>query len=138
MPGQENKTPLMVKILSGLLFLFGIFAFIGSVFLWGQGFILAAPTGVDLSYPVTEILINAPASIIAAIGIWRLRPYGYVAAQFTAGFYIYASVEIFVKLATSTGPLALEILIPQVLAVIVAMALIFYLWPIRQLFFEKA
>jgi hypothetical protein len=137
MPERVIKTPLLVKILSILLFLFGIFAFVGSVFLWGQGFILAAPPGADLSYPIPDILVNAPASITAAIGLWKRKQYGYVAAQFTAGFYIYASIEIFVKLATSPGPLALEILIPQVLAVIVALMLVFYLWPMRRLFFEK-
>jgi hypothetical protein len=29
------------------LFLFGLFAFLGSLFLWGQGFLLSFPPGVD-------------------------------------------------------------------------------------------
>jgi hypothetical protein len=124
-------SPGPVKALAVLLFMFGLFAFFGSVFLWGEGFILTPPPGIDLGFPVTDILVNAPASIIAAIGLWRMRDWGYVASQFVAGFYIYASVEIFVHVAQEGPPYAPEIVAPQVLAVLVAIALVVYLWRIR-------
>ncbi len=117
-----------------MLFLFGLLAFFGSLFLWGQGFLLAFPQGVDLAYPITDILVNAPASIVAAVGLWQLRRYGYVAAQFVAGFYIYASVEIFVQVFQDGPPYAMEIIMPQVLAVIVAIALVSYLWQVQDTF----
>ncbi len=77
----EIRKPIAVSILSVLLFLFSPFIFFGSLFLWGEGFILQFPPGVDLSFPVADIVINTPATIIAAIGLWRMRKYGYVAAQ---------------------------------------------------------
>jgi uncharacterized membrane protein YccC len=104
------------------------------LFLWGEGFIFTPPPGVDLGFPVPDILVNAPASIIAAIGLWRMKNWGYVASQFVAGFYIYASVEIFVHVAQEGPPYAPEIVAPQVLAVLVAIALVVYLWPIRERF----
>ncbi len=123
-----------VKILSILLFIFGLFAFIGSMFLWGEGFILSFPEGVDYSHPIADILINAPTSIIAAIGLWKLKRYGFVVSQFVAGFYIYASVEIFVKIFQGGLPNLPEIIFPQILAVIVAFFLVFYLWRVKDLF----
>ena len=129
-----EKAPIPVKILSILLFLFGVFAFVGSMFLWGEGFILSFPEGVDYSFPIADILVNAPASIIAAIGLWKLKRYGYVVSQFVAGFYIYASVEIFVDVAQAGPPYPMEIILPQVLGVIVAVFLVFYLWRIKDLF----
>jgi hypothetical protein len=131
MTEQNTAAPLPVKILAVLLFIFGVFAFLGSAFLWGEGFILSFPAGVDYSFPVTDILVNAPASIIASIGLWKLKRYGYVASQFVAGFYIYASVEIFVRVAQGGLTLSLAIIFPQVLAVLVACALVFYLWRIQ-------
>lgn len=132
---MENiATPKPVKVMAICLFLFGLLAFFGSVFLWGEGFILQAPAGVDLDFPVTDILVNAPASILAAVGLWKLRRYGYVAAQFVAGFYVYASVEIFVMVAQEGPPYPVEIVFPQVLAVILAAALVLYLWRIQDLF----
>ena len=133
---KEMKTATLVpiKILSILLFLFGVFAFVGSMFLWGEGFILSFPEGVDYSFPIADILINAPASIIAAIGLWKLKRYGYAVSQFVVGFYIYASVEIFVDVAQAGPPYAMEIIFPQILAVIVAIFLIFYLWRVKDLF----
>jgi len=134
MPISRVKAPLPVKILAVLLFLFGLLAFFGSLFLWGEGFILQFPKGVDYSFPVADILVNAPASILASIGLWRLKGYGYVASQLAAGLYIYASVKIFVEVAQGGPPYPLEIIGPQVLAVLVAIGLIFYLWRVRDLF----
>ena len=131
---MKTATPVPIKILSILLFLFGVFAFVGSMFLWGEGFILSFPEGVDYSFPIADILINAPASIIAAIGLWKLKRYGYAVSQFVAGFYIYASVEIFVDVAQAGPPYPMEIIFPQILAVIVAIFLIFYLWRVKDLF----
>jgi hypothetical protein len=129
-----TSIPLPIRILAVVLFLFGLLAFFGSVFLWGEGFILQFPPGVDYAFPITDILVNAPASIVASIGLWKLRRYGYVAAQFVAGFYVYASVEIFVEVIQSGPPYPVEIVAPQVLAVAVAIALVVYLWRVQELF----
>lgn len=134
MPEKRTTAPLPIRILAVLLFLFGLFAFFGSLFLWGEGFLLRFPEGVDYRFPIADILVNAPASILAAVGLWKLRRYGYVAAQFVAGFYTYASVEIFVEVVQGGPPYALEIVVPQVLAVAVAFALVFYLWRVQDAF----
>lgn len=49
------------KVPGGVYVLVGIFALVGSVFLWGEGRILDPPADVDLAFPVAEPLINAPA-----------------------------------------------------------------------------
>jgi hypothetical protein len=131
---KKAKSPITVKILAVFLFLFGLLAFLGSAFLWGEGFILNPPEGVDLAFPITDILVNAPASIAAAIGLWKMKQWGYATSQFVAGFYVYASVEIFVQVAQEGPPYAVEIVAPQVLAVLVAVALVVYLWRIRDRF----
>ena len=129
--------PTPVKILAILLFLFSLFAFFGSLFMWGEGFLLHFPAGVDYRFPITDILINAPASMVAALGLWGMRRYGFVASQFVAGFYIYASVEIFVEVIQAGPPYAIEIIIPQVIAIAVAIILIAYLWRIQDQFERK-
>lgn len=123
-----------IRFLAALLFVFSLFAFFGSLFMWGEGFLLAFPPGVDYRFPVTDLLVNAPASLIAAIGLWKLRRYGYVAAQFVAGFYVYASVEIFVDVAQSVPPYPLAIVAPQGMAVLVATVLVTYLWRVQDRF----
>ena len=132
---MNNETnPLSIRILSILLLLFGVFAFIGSLFLWGEGFLLTFPEGVNLAFPLTDILVNAPASIIAAIGLWKLKSFGYPASQFVAGFYVYASTYIFIEVAQAGPPYPIEIIAPRVLAVLTAAALIVYGWRYKDLF----
>jgi hypothetical protein len=131
---QRTFRPTGVSILAVVLFLFSAFAFLGSLFMWGEGFLLSFRPGVDYRFPVTDILVNAPASLIAAIGLWKMRQWGYVAAQFVAGFYVYGSVEIFVMVIQHGPPFPIEIVVPQIAAVIVAACLVFYLWPLRARF----
>jgi len=132
---MNNKNlPLSLRILAILLFLFGIFAFLGSLFLWGEGFLFSFPEGVNVAFPLTDILINAPASILTAFGLWYLKRFAYPASQFVAGFYIYASVYIFTEVLQEGPPYPVEIVFPQILAVIVAIALILYGWRYQQLF----
>ena len=134
MNAQSKSRPTGVGVLAIILFLFGLFAFIGSLFMWGEGFLFSFPPGADYRFPVTDILVNAPASLIAAIGLWKMRQWGYVAAQFVAGFYVYGSVEIFVMVIQHGPPFPIEIVIPQIAAVIVAAFLVFYLWRVRARF----
>ena len=133
----QSRSLIPVRILAIMLFLFSLLAFFGSLFMWGEGFLLTFPQGADYRFPITDILVNAPASMIAAIGLWRMRHYGYVASQFVAGFYIYASVEIFVEVVQTGPPFAIEIIMPQVIAVAVAVILVVYLWRIQELFGNK-
>ena len=126
--------PIPVKVLAAFLFLISLFAFFGSLFMWGEGFLLQFPEGAEYRFPDPDILVNAPASMLAAIGLWGMKHYGYAASQFVAGFYIYASVEIFVEVIQGGPPYAVEILAPQVMAVIVAAALVMYLWRIQGMF----
>jgi hypothetical protein len=131
---KVQATPRVIRILAILLFLFGIFAFFGSLLLWGEGFIFSFPSGVDIAFPMTDILINVPASIIAAYGLWTLKRFGYPASQFVAGFYIYASTYIFIELFQAGPPYPIEIILPQVLAIFVAIGLIIYGWRYQDLF----
>ena len=131
---MNDKTPLSLRIMAVVLFLFGIFAFLGSVFLWGEGFIFSFPAGISVAFPLTDILVNAPASLVAAVGLWTMKRFGYPASQFVAGFYIYASVYIFVELAENGPPYPLEILLPQVLAVITAACLVVFGWRYKDRF----
>jgi hypothetical protein len=134
MAEQHSKTPVPVKVIASLLFLFSLFAFFGSLFMWGEGFLFQFPAGVDYRFPITDILVNAPASMIAAIGLWGMKRYGYVASQFVAGFYIYASVEIFVDVLQSGPPYPIEVVVPQVMAVTLGVTLVAYLWHIQEKF----
>jgi ABC-type Na+ efflux pump permease subunit len=126
MADTKTGRPLAVTVLAISLFLFGLLAFGGSLLLWGEGFLLRFPRGVEIAFPVTDLLVNVPASLLAAVGLWRMRRYGYVASYFVAGFYLYAQVYITIDVISGGLPGAPEILGPVVLAVLVALALLIY------------
>ena len=134
MSPEEQKPSIWIKILAGLLILLGLFAGAGSLFMWGQGFLFTFPKDVKLASPMADFFINFPVSILAGIGLWRMRKFGYIAAQFAAGFYIYASVLIFVDMFQGALPATPEIWAPQTLAVLIGLVLVFGLWQVRDRF----
>lgn len=130
----ETAAARPLKWLGGLLVAFGLFAIAGSIFLWGQGFILRPPEGVNVALPLADILINGPASIVAGVGLWRRRRFGYLAAYFVAGIYLYASAFILVEAFQERPPDFWAIVVPQVAAVLVAVVLLLYLPRVRRQF----
>lgn len=134
MSESSLSAPTPLKIVVGILFIFGLFAFVAGVTLYGMGFILTPPPDADLSYPVADTLVNGPACVLAAIGLWRLRKWGYALGWFVAGFYIYASVEIFAAFLHAGPPYLPEIFVPQTLAVLLALALMRVMWRHRDAF----
>ena len=124
---------IIFKVLGIIFILFGLLAIGGSLILWGEGFYLQFPPGVDLSLTTADIFINGPASILTGIGLWKKRKWGFASAWFTAGFYIYASVEIFVW-AIQEGAPSPAIIIPQALAVMAAVLVMVMTWKKRDSF----
>lgn len=129
--GTKTITPIPVKIIAVLLIFLGLFAGLGSLLLWGQGFLFSFPGDVKLASPIADFFINFPVSVIAGIGLLGMRKYGYAASQFVAGIYIYASVLIFVDMFQGELPSSPEIWAPQALAVLIGLILVFYLWRLR-------
>lgn len=128
-----RKSNVEFKVLGILFFLFGILAIAGSVLLWGEGLYFNFPTSIDLALPTADIFINGPASILTGLGLWKTRKWGYAMAWFTSGIYLYASAEIFVW-AVQEGNLTPEIVVPQALAVFVAVIVMYTSWKKRDQF----
>lgn len=128
-----RKSNVEFKVLGILFFLFGILAIAGSVLLWGEGLYFNFPTDIDLALPTADIFINGPASILTGLGLWKTRKWGYAMAWFTSGIYLYASAEIFVW-AVQEGNLTPEIVVPQALAVFVAVIVMYTSWKKRDQF----
>lgn len=121
------RIELVFRVFGLVFILFGLFAIGGSILLWGEGFYFTFPKDLDLAIPTADIFVNGPASILTGIGLWRMRKWGYAMAWFTAGLYMYGSVEIFVW-AFQDGKLTPEIVIPQSLAVATALFVMVISW----------
>ncbi|MEJ2149891.1 MAG: hypothetical protein P8Z40_10460, partial [Chloroflexota bacterium] len=68
---------LPLKILAGFFVLVSAAALFGGLFVWGEGFVLSVADRLDVASPVADILVNAPASFLAGLGLWSMRKWGY-------------------------------------------------------------
>ncbi|MFW9991004.1 MAG: hypothetical protein ACFFD4_02980 [Candidatus Odinarchaeota archaeon] len=126
--------PKPAKLLAFSLFATGIFAAAGALYTWGDGLLFTASPGTDLSIFIPDLVIAAPASLLAAIGYWHLRRWGIFAGLFVTGTYIYGSIAVYVMVLQSGPPYDLTLIIPPVFGISLSLALIFWTWKNYELF----
>jgi hypothetical protein len=124
----------LIQAIALILMFFGLLAFIGSLFMWGEGFILPIKMGLDYSYAIPDILINAPISIIAAIGLWNKRNIGFIFANIIAGIYVYVSTNILVRVLQSGTPYIFSLLFPPIISIGLMGLILIIIWKNRKSF----
>ncbi|MHA2104540.1 MAG: hypothetical protein ACW981_14020 [Candidatus Hodarchaeales archaeon] len=128
---QNNFVP---KIFASSLFLTGIFALVGSLYTWGDGFLFSALPGTDLSLFVADLIITTPFSFISAYGFWNLRRWGLYLGWFTAGVYIYGSAIVYIMVLQQGPPYPMDLVIPPVFGIIISGGLMIWSWKNQKLF----
>ena len=114
------------NILSLMLLLTGIFAIIGGLYTWGEGFIFNAPTGTDLRIFIADILIAGPFSILASLGLWKCKLWGLLFSWFVSGVYLYGSVAVYVMIFQNGSPYPFELILPPLAGTCLSFVLIFW------------
>ncbi|NBV13450.1 MAG: hypothetical protein EBS07_05185 [Sphingobacteriia bacterium] len=57
------------KLFSLLFFTTGLFAFVGSLFCWGEGWLFEQTNLLNIILPLADLILTAPLSILTAYGI---------------------------------------------------------------------
>lgn len=112
------------KIFGLSFFLTGIFAFIGSIYTWGNGFLFTTPNGTDVSVYIADFLITFPLSILAGIGIWNNKHWGLYLGWITSGVYIYGSILVYAMVFQQGTPYALHLMIPPIFGISISIGYI--------------
>jgi FtsH-binding integral membrane protein len=116
------------RVFSITLLLTGIFAAIGALYRWGDGPIHTAPLGADLEIYVAELVIAAPISILASVGIKKMKRWGMLLALLAVGVYIYGSVLVYAAVFLAGSPYPLKLIIPPVFGITLSISLIYWIW----------
>lgn len=102
------------KIISLFLLFTGVFAFFGSLYSWGSGFIFLVPAGPDFILIITDLIITAPISLIASYNLWNQRKWCIYLNWLVAGLYIYGSTAVYVMLFQQGPPFQAGLLLPPI------------------------
>ncbi|NMC06867.1 MAG: hypothetical protein GYA24_16735 [Candidatus Lokiarchaeota archaeon] len=95
----------------------GIFAAVGALYRWGDGPLFSAAPGTDLELYIAELVVAAPAAILASVGMSRLRRWGMLLVLFTTGVLIYGSILVYASILSTGFPFPLELCIPPVFGI---------------------
>lgn len=124
--GNVPKYIKHAKILSISLYLTGIFAIVGSLYTWGDGWIFTAPDGTDFQLYITDMLVTAPATIISGIGFQKLKKWVIVSGIFTSGILIYGSALVYVDVILNGAPYLLKLILPPIFGIGLSIAIIYW------------
>lgn len=119
--GSDMKNSIQIqkqaKIFAISYFITGIFAAMGALYRWGDGSLFLAQPGDDIALFIAELVVAAPASIIASIGLVKLQRWGLIMSLFSTGVFIYGSALVYASIFLFGAPIPLKLLIPPIFGI---------------------
>ncbi len=103
-----------------MLMLTGVFALMGALYAWGKGLIFTMKPGMESPILWGDLLVAAPLSLIAGVGLRRGKRWGMFLALAAAGVYIYGSVQVYVMILLQGAPYPLSLVIPPLFGLAIA------------------
>lgn len=102
------------KLFAWLFLSTGVFALVGGLFAWGEGWLFMQPHQCNTLLPWADLIVAAPLSWLAAYGIWAGKKWGMVISAMTCGIYLYGSVLVYLQVFWQGAPYAWQLLFPPV------------------------
>jgi hypothetical protein len=115
------------KTLAISYFITGLFAAIGALYRWGDGPLFLAQQGDDIELFIAELVVAAPASILASIGLVKLQRWGMIMSLFSTGVFIYGSALVYASIFIFGAPIPLKLLIPPIFGIGLSIATIWWI-----------
>ena len=104
----------------------GIFALIGSLYTWGEGFLFAQDDVTKSLIPLADLIVSAPFSLIAGVGLWRKKTWGIIFGLLTSGVYFFGSVQVYIMIFSKGYPYPMQMFIPPIFGLGIASG--FLIW----------
>ncbi len=135
--GQTNlnnnmsiKSQRTFSVFAWLFFTTGVFAIIGSLFSWGEGWLFSNFNISNGLIPLADLILSGPISMIAAYGLWVKRAWGIYLGLFTSGIYGFGSVLVFISVIWNGSPYPIQLVVPPLAGLSIAIS--FFCWVIIQ------
>ena len=102
---------------------------IGALFCWGNGWLFSETELSVFLIPMADLIWTGPLSLAAAFGLWSKKRWGLYLGLVTSGTYILGSILVLITLFWEGRPFALEILVPAITGLSIAVS--FLIWVIK-------
>jgi hypothetical protein len=124
-----NQTAKTCNFFSWLFLSTGVFAIVGALYTWGNGPIYLQKDLLTVLIPWADLLITGPLSLLAAIGVWRRKSWGFLLGLMACGMYLFGSALVYVSLLWNGAPFPIELVFPPVVGIV--FGIFFPIWVLR-------
>jgi hypothetical protein len=124
---KESK---VYSLFAWLFFTTGVFAIIGSLFSWGEGWLFNQFNLSNGLIPLGDLILTAPLSLIAACGLWFKKVWGIYTGLLTSGIYIYGSLLVFISVVWNGRPYPIQLIIPPIFGL--SIAIFYFIWVVKK------
>jgi hypothetical protein len=112
-----NKTNVFERISTFFFFMTGIFAIIGALYAWGDGFLFDQKNLSIVLIPLADLLVTGPLSLLAAYGIGSKKDWGHIIGLMVCGIYLFGSALVYIILIWNGAPYPLQLVIPPIFGI---------------------
>ena len=93
---KRNNSHTTSRLFAGLFLSTGVFALVGALFTWGEGWLFYQKDLTISLIPLTDLIFTAPLSLLAGYGIWVKKSCGIALGLVTSGVYMFGSVQVYI------------------------------------------
>lgn len=115
---EKNELKKDLDVFALFFLLTGIFAIVGSLFTWGDGWLFSQSDLLKSLIPLADLIVTGPISIISAFGIWNQKRWGIYLAMMCSGIYIFGSALVYIMLVWKGSPYPPELFIPPLFGMV--------------------
>jgi len=116
---KESK---IYSVFAWLFFTTGVFAVVGSLYSWGEGWLFNQFNLSNGLVPLGDLILTAPLSFIASCGLWFKKVWGVYIGLLTSGIYSFGSVLVFISVIWRGSPYPVQLIIPPVVGLLIAIS----------------
>ena len=125
----SKSNNILSKLFSILFFTTGVFALVGSLFCWGDGWLFEQTNLQRIILPLADLILTAPLSLLTAYGIASKKYWGIYFGIFTAGIYSLGSLLVFISVFWNGYPYPIQLIIPPIFGL--SITILYLIWVLK-------
>ena len=108
----------------------GVFAIIGALFSWGEGWLFSQKNGCVRLVQMADLVVAGPISLLAAWGLFLKKRWGIASGLMASGIYVFGSALVYIQVFGQGTPYPLRLVVPPIFGMAIAAG--FWVWVVKK------
>lgn len=122
----QKTMPSDFRFFAWLFITTGVFAIVGALFTWGDGWLFVQEDLAVTIIPFADLVVAGPISLVAGVDLWFQSKRGFITGAMAVGIYIFGSIQVYYFVWWEGLYYAWQLIIPPIFGLGIAFSFIYW------------